>query len=60
MDAIVQCRGMFYKFGYSGKDYVERLYLKKKIEKDVKNVKELEKIIKVFILLLLFGPFHLI
>lgn len=49
MDAIVQCRGMFYKFGYSGKDYVERLNLKKKIEKDVKNVKEFEKIIKVFL-----------
>ena len=29
MDAIVQCRGIFYRVGYSGKDYVEVCRLKK-------------------------------
>ena len=41
MDAIVQCRGMFYKFGYSGKDYVERLNLKKK---DLKRCEKCQRI----------------
>ena len=43
MDAIVQCRGMFYKFGYSGKNYVERLNLKKK---DLKRCEKCQRIWK--------------
>ena len=33
MDVIVQCRGIFYKFGYSGKDYVEAFNFRERCEK---------------------------
>ena len=33
MNAIIQCRGIFYKFGSSGKDYVEALTLVFRLEK---------------------------
>ena len=42
MDAILQCSGIFYKFGCSGKDYVEALtfvYRFKKMCKTSKNLK---------------------
>ena len=39
MDAIVQCRGIFYRVGYSGKDYVEVCRLKK-MWKTSKNFKK--------------------
>ena len=33
MNATVQCRGIFYKFGCSGKDYVEALTFACRLEK---------------------------
>ena len=54
MDAIVQCRGIFYKFGWSGKDYVEAFNFRVQIKKDVKNVEEF-----FFFLLFFLGPFYL-
>ena len=60
MDATVQCRGIFYKFGCSGKDYVEAFNFRVQIKKDVKNVKEFKVIIRYLFLLFFLGPFYLV
>ena len=52
MDAIVQCRGFFYKFGCSGKDYDEAFNLRGQIKKDMKNA--------YLFLIFLLGPFYLV
>ena len=60
MDAIVQSREIFYKFGCSGKDYVEAFNFYVQIEKDVKNVKEFKEIVRYLFLLFFLGPFYLV
>ena len=37
MDAILQCSGIFYKFGCSGKDYVEALTFVYRLKKCAKR-----------------------
>ena len=60
MDAIVQCRGIFYKFGCSGNDYVEPFNFRVQIKKDVKNVKEFKEIIGYLFLIFFLGPVYLV
>ena len=59
MDAIFQCRGIFYKFECSCKDCVELFNFCVQIKKDVKYVKEFHKIRYLFLLFFL-GPLYLV
>ena len=59
MDVIVQCRGMFYKFGCSGKDYVEAFNFCVHITKDMKNAKEFKETTRSLFLLFFLSPFYL-
>ena len=60
MDVKVQCRGIFYKFGCSGKDYVEAFNLRVQVTKDVKNDKEFKETTGSLFLLLFLSPFYLV
>ena len=60
MDVIVQCRGIFYKFGCSGKDYVEAFNFCVQIIKDVKNAKEFKETTRSLFLLFFLSPFYLL
>ena len=60
MDVIVQCRGSFYKFGRSGKDYVQIFNFRVKITKDVKTVKEFKETTRYLFLMIFLGLFYLV
>ena len=60
MDVIVQCRGSFYKFGRSGKDFVEAFNFRVQIPKNVKNVKEFKETTRSLFLLVFLSPFYLV
>ena len=60
MDAIVQCRGIFYKCRCSGKDYVEEFNFRLQIKNDVKNIKEFKEIIRYFFSLFFLRSFYLV
>ena len=57
---ILQCWGVFYKFGWSGKDYVEAFNFRVKISKDVKSIKEFKETIRYLILRFFVDPFYLV
>ena len=59
MDVIVQSRGIFCKFGCSGKDYVEAFNFCVQFTKDVKTVKESKETTRYLFLLIFIGPFSL-
>ena len=46
MDVIRQCRGVFHKFGCSGKDYVEAFDFCVQITKDEESIKEFKETIR--------------
>ena len=58
MDVIIQYRGIFYKFGCSGKDYVEAFNFRVQITKDVRNVKEFKETTRSLFLLFFLSPFY--
>ena len=45
MSSIIHCRGIFYKFGCSGKKYKEAFNFQVQIEDTIKSVKEFKKAI---------------
>ena len=57
---ILQCWEVFYKFGWSGKDYVEAFNFRVKITKDVKSIKEFKETIRYLILRFFVDPFYLV
>lgn len=59
MDVIVQCRGIFCKFGCSDKHYVEGFNFHVQITIDVKKIREFKETIRYLLLLLFLGPFYL-
>ena len=59
MDAIVQCRGICFKFGCSDKGCVEAFNFCVEIKKDVKYVKEFKETIRYLFLLFFLVPFYL-
>ena len=44
MSWIIHCRGIFYKFGCSGKEYKEAFNFRVKIEDTIKSVTEFKKL----------------
>ena len=46
MSSIIHCRGIFYEFGCSGKEYKEAFNFQVQIEDTTKSVKELKKAIR--------------
>ena len=60
MDAIVQCREIFYKFDYSSKDYDKAFNFRVQFTKGLKSVKEFKETTKYLFLLLFLGPLSLV
>ena len=47
MSSIIRCRGIFYKFGCSGKECKEAFNFRVQIEDAIKSVKKIQKSYKV-------------
>ena len=57
MSSIIHCRGIFYKFGCSGKEYKEVFNFQVQIEATIKSVKEFKKAIRyvLFVMIIFFN-----
>ena len=57
MSSIIHCRGIFYKFGCSGKEYKEAFNFRVQIEDTIKSVKEFKKTIRyvLFVMIIFFN-----
>ena len=60
MDVIAHWRGIFYKYGCSGKDYVEAFNFSVQITKNLKIVKEFKETVRYLFLLFFLWPFYLV
>ena len=60
MDVIAHWRGIFYKYGCSGKDYVEAFNFSVQITKNLKIVKEIKETVRYLFLLFFLWPFYLV
>ena len=60
MDVIAHWRGIFYKYGCSGKDYVEAFNFSVQITKNLKIVKEFKETARYLFLLLFLWTFYLV
>ena len=60
MDVIAHWRGIFYKYGCSGKDYVEAFNFSVQITKNLKIVKEFKETVSYLFLLFFLWTFYLV